>query len=155
MKTRPERFDEAFKLLLVVMTITFSGSIAFYKEILESKFFSGLAMMFVFTIAVWTFSTLRGGEFEYASKAIAWFFLMVTYGVALARFYLVTFLLPPLTVSVIFLASLALTLPILEYLKNVIAEKYHNFLRISFLLMTLLVIIVDVLYFLGLVTFPL
>jgi len=142
-------------MLLIVMTITFSSSIAFYKEIVEPEFFSVSGMMFVVTIVIWTFSTLYGGKREYLWKTVAWYFLMVMFGLTFARLRLTTFLLPPLVLSCVFLVCLTLTLPMLWYLKKAIEEKDRKYFWKTLLLGTLLLIILDVLYFLDLITFPL
>jgi len=154
-RTRIERFDEAFKMLLIIMTITFSGSIAFYREIMEPRFFSYSAGIFVITVVLWTASTLCGGKGEYLGKIVAWYFLMDTFVTILARLHFTVFLLPPFVVTFIALAILSLTLPILWYLEDTIGEKYYKDLMEIFLVMTSFFIILDILYFLGIVTFPL
>ena len=154
-RTYTERFDEAFKTLLIVMTITFSGSIAFYKEIMEPRFFSYSVGIFAATIVLWTFSTLYGRKHEYLLKAGTWYLLMVTFGVLFARLHYTMFLLPPLVVSLVALVGLVLTLPILQYLRKTIGERNHKDFRRALLWATFLIIVLDVLYFFGLLTFPL
>lgn len=70
-KTRSEHFDEAFKILLVIMSVCFSGTITFLKGILEPRFFSYTVGMFITTIALWTFANLYGGKYEYFIKTTA------------------------------------------------------------------------------------
>ena len=154
-KTRVERFDEAFKMLLIVMTLTLSANIGLYKEIMEPKSFSYTIWIFAITIVIWAYSTLSGGKDEYVLKALAWYFLMLAFGVFFARLRFTVFLLPPLVVSLIVLVGLALTLPILWYLKEIIGEKEQKRLTKVLFSITLLLIVLDTLYFLGLVTFPL
>lgn len=153
-KPRTERFDEAFKMLLIIMTMAFSVSIAFYKEIMEFKFFSLTGEAFIMTIILWSFSTLYDGEHEYGIKIGAWYLLMLTYLILFARLHYAVPLLPPFVASLIILVTLALTLPMLEYLKEAVTEEDYKFLRIGLSFPILAFIIVDVLYSLGLVTFP-
>lgn len=154
-KTRTERFDEAFKMLLIVITVIFAFSRTFFEETMELKFFSYSVGVLFFVIVVWTFSTLYGGKPEYFGKIVAWYFLMLTFGITVSRLYFTVFILPPLAVSVITIVCLGLTLPALEYLKNTFNEDEYKFLRKAFSFMTLVFIILDVLYFLGVITFPL
>jgi len=151
-KTRVERFDEAFRTLLIILTISFSGSLAFYKEVMEPRFFSYSAGAFVTAIVIWTVATLLGGYYEYFLKISGWWFLMAAFGVLFARMYFTMFLLPPLVVSVIVLASLVLTLPILSYLKEAIGEELYKYSLKIWSMVTLLFIILDVLYYIGLFT---
>jgi len=154
-KNRAERFDDAFKMLLIVMSITYSASIAFFREVMEPKFFSYSGGFFVLTIVLWTFATLYDGDVGCILKILAWYFLMMGYGTIYARLQYNVFLLPALVISIITLVALALTLPIIMYLKKNIPEKDYRLLMKGFPLITLLFIILDVLYFLGLISFPL
>jgi len=154
-KTRTERFDEAFKMLLIIATITFSGALAFYKEIIELRFFSYSIGVFVIAIIIWLFSTLYGEKYEYLLKTGAWWLLMFAFGTVFARLYFTVFLLPPLVVSLVVLLSLVLTLPMLTYLKETIGAKECKYLRIILLMPTLFFIFLDILYFLDLITLPL
>jgi len=154
-KTRAERFDEAFKMLLIIMTVTFSGSLAFYKDVMQPRFFSDLATSFVFTIVIWIVSSLRSGESEYAWKTVAWWFLMVSFGITFVRLCFVIFLLPPLGNSLLMLVGLGLTLPILYYLKGSIGKSDYRVVLMILLFLTAFFVVLDILYFLGILHFPL
>jgi hypothetical protein len=154
-KTRTERFDESFKVLLIIMTVTFSGSLAFYKDVMQPRFFSDLIISFVFTIVIWIVSTLRSGESEYAWKTVAWWFLMSSFGTTFVRLYFAIFLLPPLSVSLLVLVSLGLTLPILCYLKGSIGKSDYRAVLMVLLFFTVFFVVFDILGFLGILHFPL
>ena len=148
MKTHTERFDEAFKILLVVVTISLSSYIAFCEDITEPKFFSYSLVPLVGTIVLWAYATLRGEEIEYNLKIMAWYLLMFAYIIVLTKLTFGLFLLPPLVTSMINLASLAVTFPILRYLKNTIT-KHYVFTVIMLLIISLSLFVLDVLYSFG------
>jgi len=168
-KTRIERFDEAYKMLLIVMSIILAGSFEFFKEIMEPRFFQESTLLFVLAVFIWAFSTLGDGldemiggglfdaeQAEYVAKTFGWWMLMLSLGTILLRLYSAPALAgPPLFFTAIILIGLGLTLPIFAYLKEVINEEiYSVFVKIN-LVMTLLIIVVDILYFLGFISFPL
>jgi hypothetical protein len=154
-KPRTERFDDAFKLLLVIMTLSLSMGIGFYKEILEFRAFSYTIGFFVFTIVLWVFAHLRGGKDEYTLKIVAWWAMMVGFGTLFARLNFITFLLPPMIVSLIALLGLFLTLLMVYYLKENLGQTEPKKFALAYIIVTAFFVILDMLYFFGFISFPL
>jgi hypothetical protein len=153
-KSRTERFDDAFKLLLVIMTVSLSMGIGFFKETLEFRAFSYTVGLFVLTIALWIVGHLHGGKDEYGLKIAAWWSMMLSFAILFARLSFTVFLLPPLVASACVVAGLILTLPLILYLKDNLGSATPKNYSIFFVLVTIIIVIIDILYYFGLVSFP-
>ena len=72
------RFDDTFKILLTIASVTISYSMGFYKETLGINFFIEFVSSFLLALLIWAFSNLVDGEEEYLFKLGAWHLITFT-----------------------------------------------------------------------------
>ncbi len=72
------RFDDTFKILLIISSVTMSYSIVFYKETLGIDFFIEFVSSYILALLMWAFSNLIDGEEEYLFKLGAWHLITFT-----------------------------------------------------------------------------
>jgi len=92
---RKRRFDETFRTLLVIVTITTTFSFNLYRNALSNAFFVDTFMFFIASIIIWGFFNLVGGTYEYAWKLIAWHFLIFDIIISFTRMVLGQLLISP------------------------------------------------------------
>lgn len=146
---RTRRFDDTFKILLTIYTVSFSASLALFRDLMGSEFFFLTIAILVITIGLWAIFNLGGGNYEYVGKIIAWYFLMIAFGLFFLRLYYLVIVIPPIVEIFLFLLCFGLTVAIKNYLKEVINEVGKLFLNVCLPLVTLAIIIFDVLVILG------
>lgn len=144
-RTRTDRFDEAFKTLLVVVSLVFSSTLAFYRGTWQPDYFVGSGLGFIITVVVYVVSTLHGGNDEYIFKVFGWYFLMFSFGTTFVRMIFIGEATPPMILSVIMIAVFALTIPIARYLRETIGRGNYKPIMIALLVMTLFMVALNVL----------
>ena len=116
---RKRRFDETFRTLLVIVTITTTFSFNLYKDALSNTFFFDTFVFFIASIIIWAVANLVGGSNEYLLKLVAWHFLIFDITVSFIRLILGQLFIPKLWSLVILVAILFPTFWIKEWLQEV------------------------------------
>jgi len=93
---RRQRFDETFKILLVIATITMTFSLNFYRDVLSISFFLEFFSSFVFSVILWSAYNMIGGFYEYLCKLGAWHLLTFAMVTSFERLILGKLQIPPL-----------------------------------------------------------
>lgn len=91
---RKKRFDETFKTLLIIVTITLSVTLSLYKDILGVTFFIDAFLNFIVSVFVWAIANIADGQNEYVIKLIGWHLLIYVLAVSFARILLGLSLIP-------------------------------------------------------------
>ena len=115
---KKRRFDESFKTILLVVTVTISLTLGLFRNALGIKFFLDTFFPFVFSLFIWVASNICDGPFEYLIKLIAWHILIYDIVVSFARISLGQLTLPPSLGCIIIFATLIPTFLIKVWLQE-------------------------------------
>ena len=127
-----KRFDEVFRMLLLVMTVTTSIGLSSYSEI---NLF-GTLVYFVMALGFWMLGNLLGSnvfmrDLEIILKLNAWFLVLLLTASTFAKFGLKITLLDPLTKIPIAVSTFMLTILAYNYFEDIIdPDTRHKYLRV-------------------------
>jgi hypothetical protein len=140
---RSKRFDDVYKMLLLIESVLISSSFAFFKDVMPWEFFNFTILSYIFSIILWCIPHLYATSSEYVFKIIGWYFTVQITLVTFARLCLLVYVLPQIyTISVLTL-SFCFSFPMIYYLKQNIGREYVKHLKISLLIVVLALIIWD------------
>ncbi len=133
MEDRLRRFDITFRTLLVIMSIFFSGSLAFYMDVLDPFAFAYSAVFFSGSIVCWAFAMLLGGHSEIPLKIISWLALMTSLALFVERLVFRSFILPQWGNFAGFLVGTLLTWKMVDYFHDGLSGKTVTDMKLSFI----------------------
>ena len=142
-KKRDERFDETYRMLLIIESILISSSFAFFKEVMPWEFFNFTILSYIFAVLLWCFPHLYGTNSEYLFKTIGWYFTVQTIFVTFARLSLLIYALPQIYTITVLLLSFVFSFPMIFYLKQYIEKEDAKLLKLLMIILVLALVVWD------------
>ena len=125
---RKRRFDETFRTLLIIVTLTTTLSFNLYRDSLGDAFFLDTFLFFIVSVIIWGFSNLADGTYEYVLKLLAWHFLIFDMVVSFIRMTTGQMLISPVLGYIVLFVILLPTYLIWKWFKKVQAIPTETFL---------------------------
>jgi len=140
LRERSERFDDVYKMLLLVESILLSSSFAFFKEVMPWEFFNFTIFSYVFSIILWCVPHLYGTTVEYTLKILGWYFTVQIIIVTFVRLSLLVYVLPQIYTIFALILSFLFSFPMIFYLKQYI-QKDVKLLKTSMIILVVALIV--------------